>query len=83
MNALRDEEIQKKGTVLIIYMIGQQKFHSDRPPKLAKAFLYLPIRIVAVHICYDKKLHDLAMKLLCHKMESQLLCRFRGHYGTY
>jgi hypothetical protein len=82
MMALQDEEIQKKGLVLVLWCLGQNKFHSDRPGKLSRSFWFLPIRLVAVHACYHSRLMELAMKMMSHEMEIQHVCRLWGHNGT-
>jgi hypothetical protein len=82
MTALRDEEIQKKGIVSIIYSIGQMKFMSDRPSKFAEMWWFLPIRLVAMHICYDQPVMDLGFTMVSASMEAHHLCRCRIHKGT-
>jgi hypothetical protein len=62
MTAMRDDEIQKKGVVCIFDAIGQERFHSDRQSKLASFFWFLPVRLVALHLCYDNNVLDLAVK---------------------
>ena len=81
MQALRDEEIQKKGIVHIFYGIGKTEFHSDRAKKFADMWWLLPIRLVAFHFCYDLSVMDFAAEKIEEAMESHHLCRFRRHKG--
>jgi hypothetical protein len=81
MAALRDPEIQIKGMVFIVYAVGKKHLLGNRPSKLAALWSILPIRLVAIHACYDNPLMHFGIKLLSLSMESKHLCRFRAHYG--
>jgi hypothetical protein len=83
MAATRDEEIQKRGVVLIYYIIGQTKFRTDRPPKVADLFWLLPVRLVAMHLCGHSTLHNEIGNRISENLEGHYLCRFRYHNGTY
>eukprot|EP00339_Tiarina_fusa_P010073 CAMPEP_0117009838 /NCGR_PEP_ID=MMETSP0472-20121206/8830_1 /TAXON_ID=693140 ORGANISM="Tiarina fusus, Strain LIS" /NCGR_SAMPLE_ID=MMETSP0472 /ASSEMBLY_ACC=CAM_ASM_000603 /LENGTH=476 /DNA_ID=CAMNT_0004712231 /DNA_START=89 /DNA_END=1519 /DNA_ORIENTATION=+ len=82
MAAIRDEEVQKKGIVFVLNMIGQTKFHSDRPSKLASLFSLFPARLAAVHLCYDHSILGVAVNMVAESMNAHYLCRFRSHYGS-
>jgi hypothetical protein len=82
MTAIRDEEIQKKGMVFVLYSVGQKQFHKDRAGHVASVWWLLPVRIVAAHVCYDTPIMDVFVNLLSRSMESHFLCRFRSHFGT-
>ena len=81
MQALRDEDVQKKGIVHIFYSNGKSEFHSDRAKKYADLWLYFPVKIVALHFCYDSAVMDLAAQMVEQAMEADHLCRFRRHKG--
>ena len=81
MTALRDSEIQKKGIVFILYAVGKRQLLGGRPSKLAALWSIIPMRIRALHFCYDTPLMDFGAKVLCHAMESRFLCRLRLHKG--
>jgi hypothetical protein len=81
MAAIQDEEIQKKGVVFVFDLVGQEKFHSDRPSNFASIFWLFPVRLVAIHVCYDNSLLDLVVKIVHDSMEGHYLCRFRSHYN--
>jgi hypothetical protein len=80
--AIRDEEIQKRGVVLVYYMIGQTKFRTDRPSKFADLFWLLPVRLAAMHLCGNSNLHSEIAKRISGNLEAHYLCRFRSHSGT-
>ena len=85
MTALRDEETQKRGIVVVVYNVGpkrfipgdfvmMQRFHAVRE--------VLPQRIVGAHYCFDDdSIRPIvwAMRLLLPK---RVRTRFRPHFGT-
>jgi len=83
MYALKDEETQKNGIVLIAYNVGKGKTR-DRQAMLKSGQLMfsLPIRFAGVHYCYDdekmKPLFYIAMYAV--QKAARLRCRF--HCGT-
>ena len=83
MQTLRDEDVQKKGIVHIFYGNGKSSFHTDRVKKYADMWLYFPIRIVAMHFCYDHSdaVIDVGARMVEQAMEADHLCRFRRHKG--
>ena len=83
MQALQDEEVQKKGVVMVMYCVGQERFQSDRPMKLARLLWLLPVRVTAAHFCHDGKVMKAFINLAIRAMEGFYLCRFRIHEGTY
>ena len=82
MAALRDKEIQKNGIALIMYSLGdQKKFAMGRVTNFSKCLCFLPIRVVAIHACYDTQLKAKVYKGMANYLESSHLCRFRHHKG--
>ena len=81
MQALLEEDIQRKGMVIVLYLVDQQRFHSDRPFKFSRCLWLLPIRVTSVHVCYSGELMKFAANLLTRTMEGRYLCRFRNHAG--
>ena len=82
MMALRDENVQKKGVVMVYYGVGQDYFYRDRPMEIVSCWRNLPMRIVGCHACYDHPVLHALFSLAAFAMESQILCRLRCHYGT-
>ena len=83
MVAIRDKEIQRNGIVFVLWSVGNTQFAANRPGKLTALWSIFPIRIVAVHICYDNPLLNLGFQLIQKTMETKFLIRCRGHFGTY
>ena len=83
MAALQDEQIQKHGAALVLWTLGQTKTFKGRPSKFARSLWFLPVRVVAVHYCYDTEVMHRATKIMSEAMDSHHLCRFRNHTGTY
>lgn len=83
MYALKDEESQKNGCVIIAYNVGKGKTR-DREAMLKSGRLMfsLPMRVAGVHYCYDdeklKPLFYVAMYAV--QKAARLRCRF--HCGT-
>jgi hypothetical protein len=82
MAAVRDEEIQKTGVVLIYNLIRQGRFYENRPSKIAKFFWLIPVQLVGLHSCHNSHLFDVAIKLMAKSIEGHLLCRYQSHFGT-
>ena len=83
MAALQDEEVQMKGVVYVNYALGAEHIISNRAEKAAEAWWHIPTRLVAVHLCYNTNAMEVYVKNLSRAMESQHLCRFRSHFGTW
>ena len=81
MTALRDNETQMKGVVCIMYLLGQKKFLSNRPEKIGSIWDHFPVRLAAMHFCYDSILLKGIVEGACKAMEGNKLCRTRSHFG--
>jgi hypothetical protein len=46
LTALEDEEVQKKGVVVIFYGVGQTEYSKDRPRQIISSWFCLPVRAV-------------------------------------
>ena len=79
-----DVEVQRRGFVLVIYLIDYPKFSQDRAGtwKMTKLIAALPVRAVGVHFCYNnpilKALSDLAMLVGGQRTRTHM----RMHSGT-
>jgi hypothetical protein len=86
MNALEDEEIQRKGFVKVFYNVGMLKMptlDSDLFFKGAPTlFEALPFRMAAMHYCYDDPIIRPALSIIQHSIGRAGRVRFRAHYGT-
>lgn len=83
--AAEDEDVQKRGIVMIYYANAQKIFdnRNNRPVHVLNALKCLPARVVAAHFCYDHPGIRPLLDLLSDKMEKEMLCRFRSHYGQH
>ena len=83
--ALREEETQKKGLVLITYRIGKM----DRNPnpmmvwKTYRMIAALPFRIRGWHMCTDNPMFSVFwLNLIQKNLEKSRRMRLRIHQGT-
>ena len=86
MKALSDDEqAQKKGVVTIDYWVGCRKVDPNvldvfrNVHHMAEAF---PLRVVAVHFCYDISQIRPIVILVQNVLMKDFRLRFRTHYGT-
>lgn len=77
-----DEEIQKKGVVSIVYLVGTQV---DRRAAWAEPRLMstMPMRECAVHICYDNILISPIVALARFAVGTFTRLRMKAYYGSY
>ena len=85
MNALEDEEVQKKGFVIVGYYVGSQGTdrHFREVMKHGRMLQdALPHRTPGVHFCFDDpRLRPLAL-FVQNVMSKDYRLRFRIHYGS-
>ena len=86
MAMLEDESAQKKGIVMLQYLVGRAETH----PKFLDLFKYsnlltegLPFRVAGVHFCYDLRELRPFMFLAQQVASRDYRVRFRAHYGTF
>ena len=84
MASVEDEEDQKMGVVFVYYAAGPQKLKLQRKfalkmPSLTKA---LPVRIAALHACYDNPLLKPILSLGLMALQAYSRVRLRFHDGT-
>ena len=82
----QNEEFQKKGMVIIIYIVGMTTNMLCLP--LAKEICIrrdaLPNKVVAIHICYDKqKLRPWMAAHSLYSLSKRNRVRLRKHYGDH
>ena len=85
MASVEDEEDQKLGVVFVYFAAGPQKLPLDRRmakkvPELTKS---VPMRITAVHACYDNPLWKPLLTLGIMAVEAYSRVRLRYHTGAY
>ena len=83
MYALKDEETQKNGIILIAYNVGRGK-STDRTAvlKTGQTFFSIPTRMTGVHYCYDdEKLRPLFF-IAMFAVQKAARLRVRFHLGT-
>jgi hypothetical protein len=84
MVAVRDQEAQRRGAVIVCYLIGNgngSRQSSDATWKLPKVIQCLPSPIVAIHLCYDNTLWRPWHALLKTSFNLFARVRIRTHYG--
>eukprot|EP00934_Nitzschia_sp_Nitz4_P005272 Nitzschia sp. Nitz4//scaffold133_size116822//107007//108517//NITZ4_003826-RA/size116822-snap-gene-0.9-mRNA-1//1//CDS//3329535453//5262//frame0 len=79
--SLGDPEIVKKGVIFIYYGVGQDRLNDTTG--LIQCLTFLPIRIVAIHKCYDDNPCHSGAAHASYTMMAQYLCRFQTHFGTH
>lgn len=89
MQYIGNQELsQKKGVVLIEYMVGikiEQLLGTERRarnPLFLKVIASMPIRLAALHVCFDDPRIRTLFRLLTSVIEGKLLCRLQSHFGT-
>ena len=79
-----DEEIQKKGQVIIVWAVDMpQGSNKNRSAVWAtvKMLSCLPIRLNAAHICYNTLLLKALITLGSYAADAFTRVRMRSHYG--
>ena len=76
----------ERGFVLVFYALGEQAFPAPNPDlrwKMAKLQEALPVKIVAVHLCKDKSVHNQMFAYLMMAFNAFTRIRIRMHYGEF
>lgn len=85
MTAIKDEHVQRKGFVKVVFNVGiggMPTIDSDLFLKGAPAlFEALPFRMAAMHYCYDDPMIRPALTAVQHVIGRSGRIRFRAHYG--
>jgi hypothetical protein len=82
------ELTQKRGVILMEYMVGikvEQLLSTQRrarTPLFLRVMAAMPVRLNALHVCFDDPRIRSLFKLLTSVIEGKLLCRLQSHYGT-
>jgi len=82
------EMSQKKGAVLIEYMVGVKieqllnTEHRERNPMFLKVIESMPVRMNALHVCFDDPRIRSLFSLLTAVIEGKFLCRLQSHFGS-
>ena len=89
MCVLGSQELtQKKGVILLEYMVGvkvEQLLSTNRrarTPLFLKVVESMPVRLNALHVCFDDPRIRGLFRLLTAVIEGRLLCRLQSHFGT-
>ena len=84
MKALEDEQVQKKGVVIVGYNVGRYKADRNFLDVMNNGVILqngLPQRTVGFHFCYDlAQLRPIAL-FVQHIVVKDLRLRFRAHFG--
>ena len=84
--AAREEEIQRRGLVLLCYGVKAAKIHRDgstRAPELTATFPCMPGRVAAIHCCFHDETMRETLNTLAHFVESRNFIRFQSHFGSH
>ena len=84
MASVEDEEDQKMGVVFVYYAAGPQKVKLQRKfaLKIPSLTNCIPLRIIALHACYDNPLLKPILNLGLMALQAYSRVRFRSHCGT-
>lgn len=79
------DDAQKKGLVIVWYGLGavRDESHKVRGPQLFDLFSSLPIRIIAIHSCYNDETFTDTFNNIGFSAESRDLLRFQTHFGGH
>lgn len=86
MVACKDENIQKHGCVTICYFLGHgqgPKYRFDHRWTLSKLSQILPVRVAAIHLCYDNRIWMPVHAFLKASLNIFTRIRLRTHYGSH
>ncbi|CAJ1939496.1 unnamed protein product [Cylindrotheca closterium] len=81
-----DSEAQRRGTVTIAYYLGHgptSGFNSDISWKMPKMNEGLPMRVVAIHMCYDTGAWTPVHSVVKLAFNTFAKVRIRMHYGSH
>jgi hypothetical protein len=86
MVAFRDPEAQRRGAVVVAYFIGngngsRSPQNLDATWKVTKLSQCLPVRVAAIHLCYDNTMWRPVHALLKTSLNLFARVRIRPHYG--
>ena len=85
MNAVKDENVQKKGFVKVVFNVGMEGMPTIDADLFLKGaptlFEALPFRMAAMHFCYDDPIMRPALYAVQHVIGRSGRIRFRAHYG--
>jgi hypothetical protein len=84
--AAREEEIQRRGLVVVFYGVKAAKIERDgskRAPEYAATFPCMPVRVAAVHCCFHDETMRETLTTLAQFVESRYFIRFQSHFGNH
>lgn len=83
-NTLRDKETQKRGMLLLFYIVGASgSLDAQQFYRIREFIQAVPTRIIGFHICYDNpKIHPM-ISLLIKAFDKFVTARCRSHYGKH
>jgi hypothetical protein len=81
--AIEEEDTQIKGAIIIFYGIRHRQYFLDRGTKIASLLLSFPIRVSAIHCCYDDPMLHPLLTAASFVLERNQLCRLRFHFGSH
>lgn len=82
LSVSNDEEIQKRGCVVVFNAVGQRTYFKERGRQIAALTASVPLKVSAVHLCYDNPILHPVIAAASFVMERKLLVRMRVHYGS-
>ena len=82
------EHCQRNGVLCCEYMVGikiEQLLSTnrrERNPLFLRVLASMPVRLNALHVCFDDPRIRTLFSLLTSVIEGKLLCRLQSHFGT-
>lgn len=77
MSAVETVEAQKRGIVMVYYLLDTAGFKSVSS-SLRKD---LPVHVAALHLCYNEFQHFAMASVGVYMLPSQVKVRYRSHFG--
>ena len=82
-----EEEIQKKGIVIIGYSVGNNPVPASKPRQtvwgMAKVLSSIPVRVPGLHCCYDSSVVAAIASIGRLALNTFTRMRVRTHYGSH
>lgn len=82
-----EEEIQKKGIVIIGYSVGNNPVPASKPRQtvwgMAKVLSSIPVRVPGLHCCYDSSVVAAVAAIGMLALNTFTRIRVRTHYGSH
>jgi len=72
---------QNLGVVVVLYLLEQHQLDKDSAWKLSQMMRAMPLRVSAMHICYDSELFSPLLSAIKLELDAFTRIRLRTHFG--